>query len=263
MTTTATSTCRQCALEFEGKPGRIFCSVRCSTRRNGRPRKGRTCEICDTTYDATWSGQRTCSRACGLQLGTRRGPLPKPRPIKPPPPVHQGDCPQCGSRFTYTGQGRRTYCGRVCKRAAALERRRATRDWGNRRRCTPLPTPCTDCSTAIVQPPRRKCDTCLRVTRKARKQRDRRRRRALKHGAISEPYTLTYIAKRDRLRCGLCHAKVNVRLVVPHPKAPTVDHIVPLASGGDDTKANVQLAHFQCNVTKREHGGGEQLLLFG
>jgi 5-methylcytosine-specific restriction endonuclease McrA len=37
---------------------------------------------------------------------------------------------------------------------------------------------------------------------------------------------------------------------VPEPLAPTIDHIVPVSKGGDDTRANVQLAHFRCNSVK-------------
>lgn len=49
---------------------------------------------------------------------------------------------------------------------------------------------------------------------------------------------------------------------VPHPKAPTIDHVLPLAAGGDDVRANVQLAHFECNWKKRD-GGTQQLMLVG
>jgi 5-methylcytosine-specific restriction endonuclease McrA len=48
-----------------------------------------------------------------------------------------------------------------------------------------------------------------------------------------------------------------------HLEAPTVDHIVPLDAGGDDTRANVQLAHRRCNSQKGNRGGGEQLRLVG
>jgi 5-methylcytosine-specific restriction endonuclease McrA len=49
----------------------------------------------------------------------------------------------------------------------------------------------------------------------------------------------------------------------PHVMCPSVDHVLPLACGGDDTRANVQLAHWLCNVLKRDQGGGEQLALVG
>jgi 5-methylcytosine-specific restriction endonuclease McrA len=49
---------------------------------------------------------------------------------------------------------------------------------------------------------------------------------------------------------------------VPHPKAPTIDHIVPVSEGGDDTRANVQLACFRCNSVKGPRGS-QQLALIG
>jgi len=53
-----------------------------------------------------------------------------------------------------------------------------------------------------------------------------------------------------------------MKQVVPHAKAPTVDHVVPVSEGGDDTRANVQLAHFRCNSVKGPRGS-QQLALVG
>lgn len=89
-----------------------------------------------------------------------------------------------------------------------------------------------------------------------------RRRRAAKRGGASEPYTLAGIAGRDRRRCGLCGRLVPMDKKVPHPQAPTIDHIVPVSEGGDDTRANVQLAHFRCNNVKGARGC-QQLALIG
>lgn len=89
-----------------------------------------------------------------------------------------------------------------------------------------------------------------------------RRRRAAKRGRLSEPYTLAGIAARDRGRCGLCGGRVAMKQAVPHPKAPTIDHVLPVAEGGDDTRANVQLAHFRCNSAKGARGS-QQLALIG
>jgi len=90
----------------------------------------------------------------------------------------------------------------------------------------------------------------------------RRARRARERGANHEPYTITEIAARDRYQCGLCRKRVAMTKAVPHPKAPTIDHIIPFADGGDDTRANVQLAHFICNSIKGA-GGTQQLALIG
>ncbi|MGW3595000.1 HNH endonuclease [Streptomyces sp. NPDC005167] len=93
-------------------------------------------------------------------------------------------------------------------------------------------------------------------------QQKNRRRRAAKRGGASEPYTLAQIAERDKHLCGLCGESVPMGQKVPHPKAPTIDHVVPVSEGGDDTRANVQLAHFRCNSAKGARGC-QQLALIG
>jgi 5-methylcytosine-specific restriction endonuclease McrA len=67
---------------------------------------------------------------------------------------------------------------------------------------------------------------------------------------MAEGYTLAEIARRDRYTCGLCHKRVAMKQQMPHPRSPVVDHIMPIARGGDDTKANVWLAHWYCNAVK-------------
>ncbi|MEU7032722.1 HNH endonuclease signature motif containing protein [Streptomyces sp. NPDC046237] len=89
-----------------------------------------------------------------------------------------------------------------------------------------------------------------------------RRRRAAKRGGISESYTLAQIAERDQWLCQLCRKPVPEEARVPDVLAPTIDHIVPVSKGGDDTRANVQLAHFGCNSSKGARGS-QQLALIG
>lgn len=89
------------------------------------------------------------------------------------------------------------------------------------------------------------------------------RRRARLKGVESEPYTTDEIAQRDGFRCGLCRRDVNMSLRRPHPRSSSIDHIVPLSKGGDDTRANVQLAHLDCNIRKGNTVDHAQPLLFG
>jgi 5-methylcytosine-specific restriction endonuclease McrA len=72
----------------------------------------------------------------------------------------------------------------------------------------------------------------------------------LKRGAEAEKYTLAEIAGRDGHRCGLCGGQVDMTIKNPDPWAPTIDHIVPISLGGDDTRGNVWLAHRLCNLRK-------------
>ncbi|MDX2892491.1 HNH endonuclease signature motif containing protein [Streptomyces scabiei] len=79
---------------------------------------------------------------------------------------------------------------------------------------------------------------------------------------MSEPYTLAEIAARDGGRCGLCGRRVSMKWKAPHPKSPTIDHLMPVSEGGDDSRANVQLAHWGCNSAKCNRGS-QQLALIG
>jgi len=82
------------------------------------------------------------------------------------------------------------------------------------------------------------------------------RRRALERGSCPVPYRRIDVFARDRWICQLCGKKVARTRAVPHPKAPVIDHIVPLAAGaevgGVDAPWNVQCAHFLCNSYKRD-----------
>lgn len=71
------------------------------------------------------------------------------------------------------------------------------------------------------------------------------------------------VFEADGYRCHLCGKKTNPRKKAPHPKAPTVDHIVPVSVGGTHEPANCRTACFLCNSKKGNRGGGEQLLLMG
>lgn len=69
-------------------------------------------------------------------------------------------------------------------------------------------------------------------------------------GRASEAYTLSEIAIRDESTCGICGDLVDLELSFPDVMSASIDHVIPLSRGGDDTKANVQLAHFGCNCAK-------------
>lgn len=89
------------------------------------------------------------------------------------------------------------------------------------------------------------------------------RRRAVERSAFVENVSRWKIYERDGWRCQLCRKPVDRDKSVPHPLAPTLDHIIPLARGGTHEPANCQCAHFLCNSLKGDRGSGEQLLLIG
>jgi 5-methylcytosine-specific restriction endonuclease McrA len=90
-----------------------------------------------------------------------------------------------------------------------------------------------------------------------------KRRRAIQRGADAEVIYRAQIGERDHWRCGICGRKVDRRLTYPHPKSPSLDHVVPISQGGQHVAANVRIAHLTCNVNRGAGGGGEQLALLG
>ena len=88
-------------------------------------------------------------------------------------------------------------------------------------------------------------------------------RRARLRDSEAESIDRDDIGERDGWRCGLCGKKVNRTLAYPHPRSPSLDHIVPLSLGGRHASENVQISHLECNHAKGNRGGGEQLLLIG
>lgn len=85
-------------------------------------------------------------------------------------------------------------------------------------------------------------------------------RRAGRLGLGDLHVTIAYLRRRDRNRCGICRKPVRAKT---GPMRPSMDHIIPLSRGGTHELANVQLAHYRCNLAKHNGGGGEQLLLVG
>lgn len=256
--------CVYCGQGFQTRnPTRAkYCSAECVRRgRYDDCSRSRTCELCGVPYLYTYNKQRTCGRTCGWALrktGTHKPRVykpwqPRPSPVyKPKPPVI---CCQCGAAFSARPSAK--YCSDPCRKAAA---RAYTQEWERLHRPRPEPH-CVTCGVAVGSRGK-KCRPCLAVTRCDSRRRRKARARARRRSIASEPYTLAQIAARDRHRCGLCHRKVDMTLLVPHLRAPTIDHVLPIALGGDDTRANVQLAHFICNSRKRT-GGTQQLAMIG
>ena len=71
------------------------------------------------------------------------------------------------------------------------------------------------------------------------------RRRARKKAQFVEDVDPQVLYERDKGICGICHEPVD-------PKNFHVDHVHPLAKGGEHSYANTQVAHPACNCAKRD-----------
>ncbi|MBO0881925.1 MAG: HNH endonuclease [Mycobacterium sp.] len=150
-------------------------------------------------------------------------------------------------------------CRRKAK--AALKAERAATE--EKRKQTPGVCSCGDAFTGV--PGRKRCDDCMQNDESigSRPHRGSPRKRAEYFGVEYEQVDKRAVFVRDRWRCGICGEKVDKRLKRGHPRAASLDHMVPMSCGGGHTYANTQCAHWDCNVNKSNRGGGEQLALVG
>lgn len=92
------------------------------------------------------------------------------------------------------------------------------------------------------------------------------RERRLRHAQTWDGITDEEILERDGWRCQIPGCKrrpIRKDVKYPHLRSKSIDHIVPLSLGGDDTAVNKRAAHLGCNVARGNEMGDEQMALFG
>ncbi|MFD5384256.1 HNH endonuclease [Streptomyces sp. NPDC127074] len=68
--------------------------------------------------------------------------------------------------------------------------------------------------------------------------------------AAVEAFAPRDVYERDGWVCQLCRLPIDPTVAWPDSASPSVDHIMPLAKGGEHSMANVQAAHLGCNSRK-------------
>ena len=95
------------------------------------------------------------------------------------------------------------------------------------------------------------CPKCRRKAKRAAERRNRKVREARLRTVQVEKIDRMAVFKRDRWRCHLCLGPINPALIgSSDDAAPTLDHVVPIAGGGDHTYTNIAAAHRICNSYK-------------
>ncbi len=241
----------------------------------------KACALCEAPFAPRIATQRFCSRSCAARsqwIGKNR-PEPPPRLVRhkagdhslcsPDRPGH-GICAKCGK----TVQAGRS--------SAPPERRRCLDCARSEPKKTPEPRICALCEESYVpklshRPDQRWCSkSCTTAwlngarppyTRvadgdyKSRKIATQRHRLRV-HAETWDGVTNTEIMERDHWRCGICRKVIGKSFKWPHPRSKSIDHIVPVSQGGDDTAGNKRAAHLGCNCARMNRGGGEQAALF-
>lgn len=92
-------------------------------------------------------------------------------------------------------------------------------------------------------------------SRQSRNEAARRRRARVAGAALIEKIQRQLIFARDRWICQLCFARVT-------PDDATIDHVIPVAEGGNHTYQNLVTAHLTCNQRKGARRVPQQQRLF-
>jgi len=236
--------CRSCGLEFSvggpGNPGRlpVYCSDEC--RRIGKRQWHREHRARNPEKLRARDSQRGTCSDCGkpVYVATTSAPpdrrrcqdCRRARPTVAILPARV--CELCGESYKLKPGYRpdQLFCSKSCAQA-----------WRNGAR-----------------PPYTRVQDDQGTARASRK-----RRRLQVRAQTRDGVTDAQILERDRWRCGICRQRIGKSYKYPHPRSKSIDHIVPLSEGGDDTAANKRAAHLGCNCGRMNRGGGEQLAMIG
>ena len=225
-----------------------YCSLRC---RNRRPRTSPTSQVaCAQCGKPTLKRQREagrypvsfCSKSCATTYRMLRSqPVRRRRYRLPLTTWTPRGCRTC-SKPMLDG----TYCSDYCQQL-----------WARNGVACRDPLVCNECGATWHrwERPGRTRYCSDRCASKPGKRAWKRARRARLKGARVETVDLLVVAQRDGWRCHICKRKVT-------RATWSLDHLVPLAHGGDHSYANTALAHHRCNAIRSDTGPA-QLLLIG
>jgi len=221
--TTAFGICRVCASPFEflhiGGRHQRFCSEACKSAR---------------------TAEQTAASKARLVAGERRN---RPAEYIRPRKRHDFTCEQCGLLYkaALSHQGNR-FCGPRCHDDWHLARNAAIAQ-AKRQDVT-----CPTCGVAFRQEFSRHkyCSwECRKIPEWSTKTHERRTKTAF---APVNPYV---VFTRDGWTCKLCGCDTPRALRGTFvPNAPELDHIIPLALGGEHSYENTQCACRACNGSK-------------
>jgi predicted nucleic acid-binding Zn ribbon protein len=173
-------------------------------------------------------------------------------------------CLQCGAPIS--GRKHKRYCSERCVTAggkiAQAEWRRSHAEYRLEQKRLARKRPEVQAQRAAYHREYRKRPEVIEARRLAGRIR-KHHYRALTRCATAEKFDPFEIFERDKWVCRLCgQPTVKSKRGTLDPRAPELDHIIPLSVGGLHVRTNVQCACHACNMKKRNRPLG-QLLMVG
>lgn len=180
-------------------------------------------------------------------------------------------CEQCGGPLTRGKRGpAQRFCSAACRARASYDRSKADGRYqarlavsASQRVSAPRTTKvCPYCEQTFETAWPERDIVCSEKCRRAKQSRRVRpyvdhRRQVVRAG---EDFDRQEIFERDGWRCQICDGEIDPLLQHPDPLSASVDHIVPLARGGEHTRSNVRCAHLVCNNRRGTRDDSELVL---
>lgn len=250
-----------------------YCSTRCSgiavDRRKGviswserypdaEPAQQKTCVICQAAFTRRSKGRdsgQCCSRSCGFELRKRMELAPPPTPSWV---IERAVYRRWSKRYATKARANQREADRLLRRARSKLLNAITSFIINPQR------QCVECSAPIgsSQAMRVYCSTCSHAKAKANKRASKAARRAKERSPAAEVFDPFEIFERDGWRCHMCKCSTPKRYRGTYKdNAPELDHILPLALGGEHTRLNTACSCRKCNGNKGAKALGQMLLV--
>lgn len=265
--------CSHCAVEFEAIKEKRYCTRKCNQAaiRKNKTSVSRaeyvakvrehsackfTCEYCGKEAHRKLSGTNKkkgiVNRFCSMECRKKSAAAIRPAPFSP---CCASYCKKCGGPFV--SRRKSLYCSDACQAEA------------NRISVAPESKECRCCGSEYRPEftggrPSEYCgDTCRNLVAAAIRRVSGAKRDAVLRAATVENVDPFKVFDRDRWRCQLCGVKTpKSKRGTYGDDAPELDHIIPLAKGGEHSYRNTQCACRKCNGLKSDSIMG-QLLLIG
>ena len=235
----------------------------------------RYCLRCNESIDHMAARAKYCSRSCKSQASSKR--CHDRASGKDVPFIEYGTprkpCDECGQQVKVAG---RMFCSRTCqtiarRKSAGITVSRSTeiaifvpakkvRHWPSKNREASsryfIHGTCKECGTVFTAAAYTGGKTPTfcnpHCSRKHFRRTDKYRRRELIKSQPSEAIYRMSILERDSFTCKLCNEPLDMDAHPNDNRAPSLDHILPLAKGGSHQTHNLQAAHRQCNAIKSD-----------
>lgn len=258
MATTAISRIKNCKQCGHATTRPQYCSVKCSQIARDRrlgvqawadrypERAERICVVCSSKFKRKTEGRDAglcCSRQCGFVYVAWRG-----------------------ERMRKVSQAKAEF-RRWARRNKAITNKKIEKQ---RLKIARAQRPCKMCGLPIgyKRTSTRQSDYCSKrcymqtAESKQLRRTYRLRRKMQKRVLTIETVNPIRVFERDGWICHLCGGMtIKDKRGTYHPKAPELDHIIPISKGGPHSYANTACAHRACNAAKGDSIAGQASLL--